>query len=150
MAFFAVALTASPPTRLFLMILGMALMAFTISRLAPRLRTSPSVAQVLSNRTRPGRSAETVAVGACVRTVDEQNRSTPEDAIDLVRMDDDGGWQVARPPIEGPRAHAPVETHRASRDASDHTVDRRCREIAGIGTAEPTGFSVLPTLGVNS
>ena len=99
MAFFAVALTASPPTRLLLMILGIALMAFTMSRLAPQLRASPSVVQILSNRKRYRRSAASLAVGACVRTVDEQNRSTPDDAIDLVRMDDDGGWQVARPPV---------------------------------------------------
>jgi hypothetical protein len=27
----------------------------------------------------------------------ESNRSTADDALDLVRMDDDGGWQMTRP-----------------------------------------------------
>ena len=33
-----------------------------------------------------------------LRTLDEPNRSTADDALDLVRMDDDGGWQLTRPP----------------------------------------------------
>jgi len=39
-----------------------------------------------------------VAGGICARTLEEPNRSAAEDALDLVRMDDDGGWQMARPP----------------------------------------------------
>jgi hypothetical protein len=37
------------------------------------------------------------AVG--VRTLEGPNPSAADDdALDLVRMDDDGGWQMARPP----------------------------------------------------
>jgi hypothetical protein len=100
MAFFAVALTAPPPATLSLIVvLGIAVIAFTISGLIPWLRASPSVVQVLSTGKRPTRSAATIVItGACVRTLDEPNRSTVDDALDLVRMDDDGGWQMARPP----------------------------------------------------
>ena len=99
-AFFAVALTAPPPATLFLIVVvGIAVIAFTISALNPWLRASPSVVQVLSTGKQPTRSAAAVVTtGACVRTLDEPNRSTPDDALDLVRMDDDGGWQMARPP----------------------------------------------------
>jgi hypothetical protein len=39
-----------------------------------------------------------MTAGTCVRTLDEPNRSERDDALDLVRMDDDGGWQMPRPP----------------------------------------------------
>lgn len=98
MAFFAVALTASPPTAL-LVILGIALMAFTMSGLTPWLRPSRSVVQVLAKRKRDRRSGPTTLdPGASVRTLDEENRSATEEAFDLGRMDDDGGGQVSRPP----------------------------------------------------
>ena len=41
-----------------------------------------------------------VAAGTRVWTLDEPVRRTAEDALDLVRMDDDGGWQVATPSTE--------------------------------------------------
>jgi len=98
-AFFAVALTASPPTALLLIILGIALMAFTTSGLTLWLRPPPSVVQVLSNGKRDTRSGTTTLdAGACVRTPGEENRSTTGEALDLDRMDDDGGGQVSRPP----------------------------------------------------
>ena len=44
-------------------------------------------------------AAITVAAGTRVRTLVEPNRSAADDdALDLVRMDDDGGWQMRRPP----------------------------------------------------
>ena len=97
MAFFAVALIPPPPGTLFLMVLGIALMAFTVSGLA-RLRTARSAVRVLShgNRHRPSRPTS-AATGFCVRASDEPNTSSA-DALDLVRMDDDGGWHMARPP----------------------------------------------------
>lgn len=100
MAFFAVALTAPPPATLSLIVvLGIVMIAFTISGLVPWLRASAPVVQVLSNGQRPTRSAASrVITGACVRTLDEPYRSTAHDALDLVRMDDDGGWQMPRPP----------------------------------------------------
>ena len=100
MAFFAVALTAPPPaTPSLIVVLGIALIAFTISGLVPWLHASPAVVQVLSNGKRPTRSAATIVItGACVRTLDEPNRSSADDALDLVRMDDDGAWQMGQPP----------------------------------------------------
>ena len=40
-------------------------------------------------------TAMTAGTGVC--TLDEPNRSAANDALDLSRMDDDGGWQMARP-----------------------------------------------------
>ena len=99
-SFFAVALTAPPPAKPSLIaILGIAVIAFTIRGLVPWLRASRSIVQVRSGGERhTGRTPTLVVAGACVRALDEPNRNTPEDALDLVRMDDDGGWQMARPP----------------------------------------------------
>jgi len=36
--------------------------------------------------------------GIYTRTLEQANRSAADDALDLVRMDDDGGWQMGRPP----------------------------------------------------
>lgn len=111
MAFFAVALTAPPRTTLFLMVLGIALMAFTMLGSAPWLRSSPSGVQVLSHAGRINRTGPiSVGAGACVRTPDEPNTSSGEDALDLVRMDDDGGWQMA------PNAGRPVTRHEIARE----------------------------------
>jgi hypothetical protein len=38
-----------------------------------------------------------MTAGTGVRTLDEPNRRESDDALDLFRMDDDGGWQAARP-----------------------------------------------------
>jgi hypothetical protein len=38
-----------------------------------------------------------MAAAISVRTLDEPNERTVDDALDLLRMDDDGGWQMARP-----------------------------------------------------
>jgi hypothetical protein len=35
--------------------------------------------------------------GISTRAVDQPNRSAADDALDLVRMDDDGGWQLTSP-----------------------------------------------------
>ena len=43
-------------------------------------------------------AAITMTAGTGVRTVDEPNRRAADDALDLFRMDDDGGWQMTRPP----------------------------------------------------
>lgn len=100
MAFFAVALTAPPPATPFLMaVFGGAVIAFTIAGLVPWSRTSRPVAHVVSDRQLDKRSAAiSVNRGTCVRTLEEANANTAQDPIDLVRMDDDGGWQMARPP----------------------------------------------------
>jgi hypothetical protein len=100
MAFFAVALTAPPAARPSLMaVLGIAVIAFTIRGLVPWLRASRSIVHVHSDGERHTRRTPTIVVAAaCVRALDEPNRNTPQDTLDLVRMDDDGGWQMARPP----------------------------------------------------
>ncbi len=107
-AFFTVALTAPPTATLFLMppttvfaiaALGMAAIVFLMPGASPWLRRSRALVRVLPSGHRDQPSAAiTMTVGTCVRALDEPNRSTADDALDLVRMDDDGGWQMARPP----------------------------------------------------
>jgi hypothetical protein len=107
-AFVTVALTAPPSATLFLMppttlfviaVLGIAAIIFTMSGVVPWLRTAHSVVRAVPSRHRHKMSvAITLAAGTCVRTLDEPNESTADDALDLVRMDDDGSWQIARPP----------------------------------------------------
>ena len=106
-AFFAGALTAPSTTTLFLMppttvfaivALGIAAIVFLVPGPIPWLRTSRAFVRVLPSRDRNQASAAiTTAAGTGVRTLDEPNRSTADDALDLVRMDDDGGWQMTRP-----------------------------------------------------
>jgi len=98
MVSFAVALTAPPPATLSLItVLGIAVVAFTTPGLIPWFR-SPSVVHVSSQRGRhKGSAALSTAARTCVRTLEEPNRNTAQDALDLVRMDDDGGWHVERP-----------------------------------------------------
>jgi hypothetical protein len=99
MAFFAVALTAPPPATLSLIaVFALTAIAFTTPGLVPWLRCSWSVASVRSQRLRHhGSAAISMAAAPAVPALDERDRNTPQDALDLVRMDDDGGWQIARP-----------------------------------------------------
>jgi hypothetical protein len=70
-----VALFASPRvTPLLAALLGIAVIAVAIQRLAPLFR--------------PGRPAAPTPEGP--------DAGAAQDALDLVRMDDDGGWQMAR------------------------------------------------------
>ena len=74
---------------------------FTVARiqgLVPSLRPWPSVVQLLLTGKWRTCSEATAVAGASARTLDTPNRTTAEDALDLVRMDDDGGWQMPRPP----------------------------------------------------
>ena len=97
LALFTVALTAPAPATF--TVLGIAVMALIMPGLVRWLRASPSGVQCLLTGKRRTRSAATAVVaGACVRTLDRPSRPTAEDALDLVRMDDDGGWQIAQPP----------------------------------------------------
>ena len=105
--FFTVALITPPTTTLFpmppttvfaIVALGLAAIVFFVPGPIPRLRTSRAFVRVLPSRDRNQASAAiTTAAGTGVRTLDEPNRSTADDALDLVRMDDDGGWQMTRP-----------------------------------------------------
>ena len=107
-AFFTVALTASPPAMLFPMppatvvviaAVGIAAIVFSMPGAFPWLRTPRAPVRARPSGHRDHASAAiTVAAGTCVRTLDEPNRSDADDALDLVRMDDDGGWQMPRPP----------------------------------------------------
>ena len=106
--FFTVALTAPPPSMVFLIppttlfvivVVGIAAIMFLMPGAIPWLCTSRSLARVLPSRHRDQATAAiTIAAGTCVRALDEPNGSTADDALDLVRMDDDGGWQMPRPP----------------------------------------------------
>jgi len=106
-AFFAVALAAPPPATRLLMspftlfvvaLAGMAALVFASPGMVPWLRTSRSLARVTPSRHRGGASAGSAMDGGiCAQTPDEANWQT-EDALDLVRLDDDGGWQMAQPP----------------------------------------------------
>lgn len=101
LAFCTIALAAPamvPSTRFALAVVGIAVILFTIARVSPGLRTSRSVARVHSRD--KTRAEVIVAAGTRVRTLDEPVRRTAEDALDLVRMDDDGGWQMATPTTE--------------------------------------------------
>ena len=107
-ACFTVALTAPPTATLFLMppttvfaiaAVGMAAIVFLMPGSIPSLRTSCAPVRVLpSGRRDQASAAITMTAGTGVRTLDEPNRSEADDALDLVRMDDDGGWQMTRPP----------------------------------------------------
>jgi hypothetical protein len=50
------------------------------------------------NQRDKGSAAICIDRGTRVRTLDEATMNPTEDALDLVRMDDDGGWQMAAPP----------------------------------------------------
>ena len=106
-AFFTVALTAPPtatpstmpPTTVFaILAVGLAAILFFMPGPLPWLRTSRALVRVLPSGHRDQASgAITMAARTGVRKLDEPNRST-DDALDLHRLDDDGGWQMSRPP----------------------------------------------------
>jgi hypothetical protein len=107
-AFITVALTAPPTATLFLLppttvfaiaAVGIATIFVMMPDAITRLRPSRSPARVApSGYPEPASARLVVAAGTCVRKLDEPNAIDAEDALDLVRMDDDGGWQMTRPP----------------------------------------------------
>jgi len=108
MALFTIVLTAPAGATLLLMpattvfvvaALGITAMTFWMSGAIPSLRPSRSLARVPPSGHRDqGSKRIVIAGGICARTLEESNRNAADDALDLVRMDDDGGWQMARPP----------------------------------------------------
>ena len=103
-AFFAIAiaLTTPPPTTPFMRplttllvaaALGIAAIVFWMSGAMPRLRTSRPLAPVAPSGNRDHASAA-ITLGTYVRTIEKPNRREADDVLDLVRMDDDGGWQA--------------------------------------------------------
>ena len=106
-AFLTVALTAPPPATLFLMppttlfvigLLGIVAIIFTMPGMVPWLCTARSVVRAVPSRHQHKTSRRSRWLQGPARTLDEPHESTADDALDLVRMDDDGGWQIARPP----------------------------------------------------
>jgi len=112
-AFFTVALTAPPTATLFVMppitvfaiaAVGIAIV-FLMPGSSPWLRTSRAPVRVLPSRLRDQANvAITMTAGTGVRRLDEPNRRAANDALDLHRMDDDGSWQMSRPPAHRSRA----------------------------------------------
>ena len=106
-AFFAVAVAAPPASTLVLMpltvcvmaALGIAAVAFLTPGIVPWSRPSRALVHVPPSGRRDRPSAGTTTAGETgVWTPGELKRSTVADALDLVRMDDDGGWQRPRAP----------------------------------------------------
>ena len=97
MGFLAVALTAPPPPTPFVIAFFAAgVIALTVAGLV-RSRTSTFVHAGSPRQLDKRSPAISVQQAIYVRTIEEADVNTAEDALDLVRMDDDGGWQM-RPP----------------------------------------------------
>jgi hypothetical protein len=115
--FFTVVLTAPPPTKVFLMppaalfviaVLGIAATLFIAPGLVPWWRTSLVRVVPLRHRHRTS-VAITTAAGTCVGPLDKPIATRAEDALDLDRMDDDGGWQIAPPRLNATTRKWPIE-----------------------------------------
>jgi hypothetical protein len=106
-AFFTVAVTVPPSAEMFLMppttlfaiaAVGIAAIVFLMPPAITFLRTSRSLVRVVPSGYPDSACARIVAAaGAGVRKLHEPNATDADDALDLVRMDDDGGWQMTRP-----------------------------------------------------
>ena len=106
-AFFTVALTAPPPTMPFLMppttlfvlaAVGIGAIVFLMSGAMPWLRTSRAFARVRPSGRRDHASAAMTVAAGTRRTIEEPYRREADDALDLARMDDHGGWLATRAP----------------------------------------------------
>jgi hypothetical protein len=107
-AFFTVVLTAPAPATLWLMpaasvfivaALGITAIVCLTPDAIPLLRASGSLVRIRPSGHRgQARPRIIMAGGICMRTLEQPNRSAADDVLDLVRMDDEGGWQMARPP----------------------------------------------------
>lgn len=107
-ACFIVAVIAPPTATLFLMPptivlaiagVGLAAIVFLMPGSMARLRgTHPLLRVVPSAHRDPARPRIIVAPSSRGPKVYEPNASEADDALDLVRMDDDGGWHMPRPP----------------------------------------------------
>ena len=108
-AFFTVAFTAPPTATLFMMppatvfamaAIGIAAIFFLMPGQMSWIPTSRALVRVLpsGHRDQAASAAITKAARTGVRMLDQPNRSLGGDALDLHRMDDDGGWQMSRPP----------------------------------------------------
>ena len=107
-ALVTVALTAPPAAALFLMpptalFVAAAVAIAAIVLLMPRAiawlpRSRPLVRVFPSGYRDQASAGIMMAAGTWTYTLDVPNRSEADDALDLVRMDDDDGWQMPQPP----------------------------------------------------
>ena len=78
-----------PPTTVFaIAAVGISAFVFLMLGAIPRLRRARVLVAVTP-----------MAPVAGVPGLDEPNRRSADDALDLARMDDDGRWQMAQPPV---------------------------------------------------
>ena len=94
-----VAAPEPPPTVFAIAALGITAIVFLVPGPIPWLLRRRALVRVLPARHHRDQASAAITMAATtgVRTLDEPNRSTVDDALDLVRMDDDGGWQMTRP-----------------------------------------------------
>jgi len=105
-AFFTVAFTTPPTATLFLMppattvaiaAVGIAAIIFLVPAAITRLRASRLLVRVVpSEYPNPASARIVVAASIGVRALYESNATEADDALDLIRMDNDGGWQMPR------------------------------------------------------
>ena len=105
-AFFTVAFTTPPPATPFPMppatifaiaAVGIAAIMFLVPGAIIRWRASRSLVPVGPSEYPNRETARIVlAAGFGVRKLYESNRTEADDALDLIRIDDDGGWQIPR------------------------------------------------------
>jgi hypothetical protein len=88
-----------PPTTVFVVVaLGITAIVFLMSSAIPFSRASRSLVPVArSGQWEQASSRITLTGGICARTLEQPDCSTAGDALDLVRRDHDGGWQLAGP-----------------------------------------------------
>jgi hypothetical protein len=99
-AFGAVALSTLPGVMPPLMaLLGIVAIASIMIAMVRWLRTSPPLVEVMSAvNVDTAHAGIIMTAGTRTRTLDEAMSAhihEPDNAVDLVRMDDDGGWQMA-------------------------------------------------------
>ena len=106
MVFFAAALASQPPaTRLqvpsntlfVVALLGIAVLVATMPGAFPWSRPSRLLARLNPSTHSNKANRSVMAARISVRTLDEPKENTVDDVLDLARMDDDGGWQLAPP-----------------------------------------------------
>jgi hypothetical protein len=102
--FLTIALTPSPPgSRILMVAVGIAVIAFVLRGLSRQWRPSPLVVPAVSTRQRHRTTAAlSMDGGTSVRTLDELNTKPADEALDLVRVDEDGSWQMPRPRLVVP------------------------------------------------
>ena len=105
-AFFTVAFTTPPTATLFRMPLAttfaiaalvVAAMVFLVPVAITRVRASRSLVRVVpSDYAKPASARLVVAASIGTRKLYESNATEAGDALDLIRRDDDGAWQMPR------------------------------------------------------